>query len=132
MSQRRVRRLVVGRPGKCLFPVSLRNVGGSYSLEGYPCAISPNATLARDGISQVEQITTPSKINGGANQQTHKGQNERSGEIDIRNHKAKCQPGPGERLYGKNCRNHLHRGLDEFVETVEDVAEHRFIIGGLQ
>jgi hypothetical protein len=53
MAERRIWRLVIRRPGKGLFPVSLGNLGRSDPLERYPGSISPNASLARDGISQL-------------------------------------------------------------------------------
>src|SRR4029077_11757976 len=102
MAERRIWRLVIRRPGKGLFPISLGNFGRSDPFERYPGSIGSNASLARDGISEVEQIMTPGKINGGNEQKTHKPQNHQSGQIDIRNHEAECEPGSGERLYGQD------------------------------
>ena len=72
------------------------------------------------------------KINRRPDQEAQQPQNQRAGEIDICDHKAKGEPGSGEGFYGKNRRNRFHGGLDEFVEAVEDLTEYRFIVGGLQ
>jgi hypothetical protein len=35
-------------------------------------------------------------------------------------------------VYGENRRDHLQRGLDEFVEAGKYIAKHGIVVGGLQ
>jgi hypothetical protein len=62
LRERRVRRFVISRPSKRLFPSFLGNTGRPNSLKRHPRAISRNATLSRNCVSQAKQITPPYKI----------------------------------------------------------------------
>ena len=66
---------VIRRPGKCPFPILLRNVGRPNSLKRYPRTISLNATFTRDGIPQIQDVTPPYEVDCVFDHETHKGQN---------------------------------------------------------
>ena len=59
LRERRVGRLVISGPGKGRFPLFLRNGGRPDPLERHPGAVSRNAALARNGVSQPERIMPP-------------------------------------------------------------------------
>src|SRR5664279_4562896 len=88
----RVRWFVVGGPGKCLFPSFLRNVGRPDFLERHPGAVSRDAALARNGVSQPERIAPPYNIDCNSDHETHKRQDQQTGEVDIANPEARCKP----------------------------------------
>jgi hypothetical protein len=76
MPEWRVRGLVIGGPRERLFPFLLGDVSWPNSLERHPGAVRPNATLARNSISQVQQIISSDKINRSDNHETDKVQNQ--------------------------------------------------------
>ncbi len=62
LRERRVRWFIISGPSKRLFPFFLRNTDRPNSLKGHPGAISRNATLSRNRVSQAKQIAPAYKI----------------------------------------------------------------------
>ena len=65
---------------------------GPNSLKWYPGAISRNATLSRNCVSQAKQITPPRKVHHLADYYPQKEQNQQTAQVDIRNPEARVEP----------------------------------------